>query len=252
MALSSYPMQAALRPDCMLAVFPFCGGSVINPLHSGSALYPKQINQTDGSYAVQHGLLEYDNVKITPDGFAAEDPQKQCHIYTPLDFRDNCTSKTFIARVYCNSIQTEEQKINPIITQGSFHGSAKIKVFSLMIQCTKSYNFINFAISVDASKTFFLNHIVNESFFNTYHNVAVVVDYDSSPGNVLLKMYLDGTFIEQNQHAAFSWYHAEISDVRLVAAIRTDASNRYLTDNIVSWAMIFDSVLSYEEIRAFG
>ena len=107
MAMISLEMQkitaAARRSDCAFAVVPWGGGSMINPIKSNSQIHPVPGSSSSGSWAKQNGILVFENVKRTPQGFTIDEDEKLSGIFTQLDYRNTpgTGGKTFIAKAYC-------------------------------------------------------------------------------------------------------------------------------------------------------
>ena len=111
MAVNNYLLQSAQRKDCLLALLPCQGGTVPSLLDPSQQVYPEfNSNPSGRSWAERNGLITMQNIAIRNNIFTADDPSKNASIKTQLDFQQNNSSKTFIAKApFLSSIHTNLQ-----------------------------------------------------------------------------------------------------------------------------------------------
>ena len=115
--------QIAKDPSCLLAVDALQGGRWL------SCIKPDGVQPSapsgEGTWEERTRLLTFNNITTAGGAFRAADDAKIAGIATPLDFRGNTTSKTFIVRAFCPAHDPASEKlyIHPFFGQsGSYCG----------------------------------------------------------------------------------------------------------------------------------
>ena len=96
-------MTFANRRTCVMAVVPWGGGCWPVLIQKGQYANPEPGSADSGSWAVKNGLLKFENIKRTPEGFTVDKSNELSGIYTKLDFRETTIllSRTFLVKAMC-------------------------------------------------------------------------------------------------------------------------------------------------------
>ncbi len=251
MAISDYMLMAAQRSDCLLAVVPANGISLVNPLRQDAALLQVDPQSADSSPAERSGFVQRQNIISENGFFQSADPTIPAAILTPLDMCGNQTSKTFIAKVCCRAKKDGKLHITPIFTQGFYPGGATVQTFHITVWETASNSHIHTGVVLDNGEIKILTALTNDDFFDSFHVISVVFDYNNSNNTARQIIYIDGKMCNIGTCSNLPW-HTPItpySDMRV--NIRGEINTQYITDSYLTWAIVFDSALPPEEIQLF-
>ena len=203
-------------------------------------------------------LLTKTNVRTDRGVFEAADDANLAGIATPLDFRGNTTSKTFIARAFCPAHDPASEKlyIHPFFGQGLVSGSSSQYTFqfSLWEDRRAGYN-IHIRSVVSAGTTVYEANVRNaEPYLEQWHTYAMVVDYRGD--NCYIRTFVDGTMIaERTVSATLIWNTpAATTAQETTVGIRRDPNASYYAGSLtrITAALVFDRALTDAEIAAFG
>ena len=212
-----------------------------------------------GTWEERTGLLAFTNITAGGGVFRAENDAKVAGINTPLDFRGNTTSKTFIARAFCPAHDPASEKlyIHPFFGQGQISSGATAWSFqfSLWEEC-RSGNTSQLVPAISDGKNISGAHITGiDRYLNQWHTYAMVVDYRD--GNCYFKVFVDGTMLNErgisrtpvwNTPAATTAHETTVGIRRdpNIFSIYAGSLTR------VSAALIFDRALTAAEIAALS
>ena len=251
MAQNNYLLQRVRQEDCLLALLPCSGGSVINPLKSGSNMYPEFNKSDQHSWAERNGLITTNNIIIKDNVFTAADPTRLASIKTNLNMHNNNTSKTFIAQAVFHNINDGRMHVSPLFNQGMYLLDYPAYVFNLNFRQRSTTGYFNISYSRINNTKVSVTHIVQNSFYDQFHTIAFV--YEIIPGSetVNIKLYLDTKLVANKATEHIPWRIPNPPYDQNTLNIREDMEEPYLSDNQLAWAVIFDSALSAEEIALF-
>ena len=267
MAMQTFAMHSASRDDCLIALFGNCGGSVLNHMRENSAVCPVPGSAEDGSWAVRNGVISPLRLKITENGFEDADPNDglpisgnthQPRIVTQLDFRNNRTSKTFVVKALCFSHNSKYTRvINPLVSQGhNMTDTPSTMVFKFMLEEPRGASNANCHLMLvdQNNKAFSVKAEIEKSELNKFHVYCMTADYDSEPGKLHVKIYIDGVLRASDSRESFAWsltmYDNEVVP-KLVGLRMAVTGMPMRVDNVLHYALIFDSALSADEIAKF-
>lgn len=250
MAVNNYLLQSAQRKDCLLALLPCQGGTVPSLLDPSQQVYPEfNSNPSGRSWAERNGLITMQNIAIRNNIFTADDPSKNASIKTQLDFQQNNSSKTFIAKVMFHKISDGALHISPIFSQGFYTLKSTLYVFNFTFRENAANSFFNISYSFSDLSKLSYTYIVDDSFFDCWHTVALVYDC-RDPLNSVSQLFIDGKYATVRTFSHLPW-HTPSPPFNTTLGIREDVEDPYLSDNQLAWAIIFDTALSAEEIAMF-
>ena len=248
MALNNYLLQRVRKKDCLIALLPCNGGSVINPLKPGD-VSPNSSDQ--GSWAERNGLITTENIIIKDNVFTAADPTKPAAIKTRLDMQQNSTAKTFIAQAVFHNLDSGPMRVSPLFNQGSYLMDSKFYVFNLNFRQIAATGYFNISYALSNNTKANTSYIVSGNFYDIPHTVAFVYDPIPDSGTASIKFYLDTILVNQRTIEHVPWNTLPPPYEAQTLGIREDFSAQYISDNQLAWAVIFDSALSAEEIVLF-
>ena len=253
MGMNSYLLEAARRPDCLYALLPHNGGSVISPLRQDSGVYPAKNAGNEGSWAERNGLIELKNILYQDNTFSSLDESSIAKINTPLNLQGNTSSKTFIGKFKIVQSGQEKLSLHAFFSQGYFPGSATLQVFSIILWDDEPTKYFKLLIAFDAGNKLSATSIVDVDFFNKEHIIALVCDIDAEQNITVAYLYCDQKMLVRvSSNSAVKWSTKPVSPYNTYPlAIRSDVDLRYLCNDKLYWAMIFDSALTAEEIAMF-
>lgn len=248
--------QIAKDPSCLLAVDALQGGRWL------SILKPEGVQPAapsgEGTWEERTGLLTLTNITTSGGVFRAENDSKVSGINTPLDFRGNTTSKTFIVRAFCPAHDPASEKlyIHPFFGQGLVSGSSSQYTFqfSLWEDRRAGYN-IHLRSVVSAGTTVYEANVRNaEPYLEQWYTYAMVVDYRGD--NCYIHTFVDGTMIAERTVSGTPVWNtpAATTTQETTVSIRRDPNSSYYAGSLtkVSAALIFDRALTQPEIAAIS
>lgn len=203
-------------------------------------------------------LLTFTNITSSGGVFRAADDAKIAGIATPLDFRGNTTSKTFIARAFCPAHDPASEKlyIHPFFGQGSVSGSSTQYTFqfSLWEDRRAGYN-IHLRSIVSAGTTFYAANVSNvEPYLDQWHTYAMVVDYRGD--SCYIRTFVDGTMMaERTVSDTLIWNTPAVTIAQEpTVGIRREPNTSVYAGSLtrISAALIFDRALTQPEIAAIS
>ena len=203
-------------------------------------------------------LLTKTNVRTDRGVFEAADDTKVAGIATPLDFRGNTTSKTFIVRAFCPSHDPASKKlyINPFFVQGSIQEGASFYTFQFSIWEDHRSGMPTRLFPAIGSGTNSLGPIVNgaEIYLDQWHTYAMVIDYNG--GNCYIRVFVDGVLLQEKTVSGTPVWNtpAATTTQETTVGIRRDPNSSNYAGSLtrVSAALIFDRALSAAEIAALS
>lgn len=250
--------QIAKDPSCLLTVDALQGGRWLSCLRPGGV--QPAAPSGSGTWEERTGLLAFTN--ITADGgvFRAADEDKSAGIKTPLDFRGNTKSKTFIVRAFCPSHddRTKNLFLHPFFTQGRWTYGKDYFVFCFGIwedfrEITPTRQLL-FAASGDSVAA--TNSVDASNLLDQWHVFAV--SYRMSSSGQEFALYSDGQLLSSGTNSAevYPWRSNPLSTAE------TDSEKVYILDNAgdvnyvagtaISAALVFDRALTASEIAALS
>lgn len=205
-------------------------------------------------------LLTKTNVRTDRGVFEAADDTRVAGIATPLDFRGNTKSKTFIVRAFCPSHDPASEKvyIHPFFTQGRWTYGKDYFVFGFGIwedfRRTSPMRQLRFAASGDSVAA--TNSVDATNFIDQWHVFAV--SYKMSPSGQEFALYADGQLLSSGTNAAevYPWRSNPATTSGTASEkvyIRDNAGDvTYVAGTVVSSALVFDRALTQPEIAAIS
>ncbi len=205
-------------------------------------------------------LLTLTNITTAGGVFRAADEAKSAGIKTPLDFRGNTASKTFIVRAFCPSHDdsTKNLFLHPFFTQGRWTYGKDYFVFGFGIwedfRGTSPMRQLRFAASGDSIAA--TNPVDASNLLDQWHVFAV--SYEMASSGQKFALYADGQLLTSGTNAAevYPWRSNPTTTPG------TDSGKVYIRDNagdgtyvagtVVSSALIFDRALTQPEIAAIS
>lgn len=144
-------------------------------------------------------LLTKTNVRTDRGAFEAADDAKIAGIATPLDFRGNTTSKTFIVRAFCPSHDPASEKlyIHPFFVQGAIQQGTSFYTFQFSLWEDRRSGrttqlFPTISIGTDSPGA---NVSGAEIYLDQWHTYAMVIDYNG--GNCYIRVFVDGVLLRE-------------------------------------------------------
>ena len=253
MAVSDKIIRAAARPDCLLAFFTCYQGMLLNPLISNTNMYPVPGSNTEGSWAYRNGLFQMTNITFSADGANSVNPNNLANLNFPLDLQGNNRNKTFIVRAYCPKNQADSLKVHPLISQGQHTGIISGQVFHFSLwEYPTSANLRGYANTGQASLVGGSSKFENHEF-NQFHTFAMTVSFNSN-ATVKIQIFMNGSLRASfvGNGTSFATITTPSTIIPNNLAVRLDTTVKYIANNTVAWALVFDSALSESEIKALS
>lgn len=203
-------------------------------------------------------LITKTNVRTDRGVFEAADDANIAGIATPLDFRGNTKSKTFIVRAFCPAHDPASEKlyIHPFFGQGLVSGSSSQYTFqfSLWEDRRAGYN-IHLRSVVSAGTPVYEANVRNaELYLEQWHTYVMVVDYRGD--NCYIHTFVDGTMIAERTISGTPVWNtpAATTTQETTVGIRRDPNSSYYAGSLtrISAALIFDRALTAAEIAALS
>lgn len=201
-------------------------------------------------------LLTKTNVRTDRGVFEAAYDTQVAGIATPLDFRGNTTSKTFIARAFCPAHDPASEKlyIHPFFGQGQITGKATDWTFQFALweECRSGKTSQLVPAISDGTNISGAHTTGIDRYLNQWHTYAMVVDYRD--GNCYFRVFVDGTLLTERGISRTPVWNtpAATTTQETTVGIRRDPNMSFYAGSLtrVSAAMIFDRALSAAEIAA--
>lgn len=252
-------IKSAQDPSCILAVTPDRGGSWWAALRPGGN-YPwpsATPDETPGlSEAERVRLLTKTNVRTDRGAFEAADDSKIAGIATPLDFRGNTTSKTFIVRAFCPAHDPSSEKvyIHSFLVQGAIERGSSFYTFRFSIWEDRRSGGPTRLMPTISTGNDSLGPIVTgaEIYLDQWHTYAMVIEYNG--GNCYIRVFVDGVLLQEKTVSGTPVWNTptDTTTQKTTVGIRRDPTDSYYAGSLtkVSSALIFDRALSAAEIAA--
>lgn len=245
--------QIAKDPSCLLSVDALQGGrwlSILKP----DGVQPA-VPSGEGTWEARTGLLAFKNITAGGGVFRAENDAKVAGIATPLDFRGNTTSKTFIVRAFCPAHDPDSNRLylHPLIGQGNIGTGATGFTFQLSIREDRQRGMIQLYPAVSNGSVFYSAYADAGSLLNDWHVFALVVEH--MPESTALRSFVDGVQVGSSSAPAFAWGTPTATTTQeTTVGIRRDPNASYYAGNLtrISAALIFDRALTQPEIAAIS
>ena len=285
MAMISYPMQQAKRDDCMLAIFPQHGGCCLNRISPDTVPFTADTAPQKEKYSnvwqfQQHGFLVKRHTAMFPMGFGCPydimennsywNENREGCVQSTVDVRGNTTSKTMIVKAWCRKSknETEQQQgiclQNPLISAGTCWANISNEtIFRFLVEeyhhndiSQRTLNIIAGFVFDEANddtslKNEKLSILLPEKYMDKLTVYALVADYDKTPGEMEIRIYADGEMLGSKTCQAMRWSVMDKYPGMYYVAVRREASTSMSTWGFVSWGLMFDSVLTDEEIKSY-
>lgn len=248
--------QIAKDPSCLLAVDALQGGRWL------SILKPEGVQPAapsgEGTWEERTGLLAFTNITAGGGVFRAENDAKVAGIATPLDFRGNTTSKTFIARAFCPAHDPASEKlyIHLFFGQGAIERGTSFYTFQFSIwEDRRSGKTMRLMPTISIGNES-LGPNVNgaEIYLDQWHTYAMVVDYNG--GNCYIRVFVDGVLLQEKTVSGTPEWNTPTATTPqgTTVGIRRDPTDSYYAGSLtkVSSVLIFDRALTAAEIAALS
>ena len=205
-------------------------------------------------------LLTFNNITTGGGVFRAADESKSAGIKTPLDFRGNTTSKTFIVRAFCPSHDdnTKNLFLHPFFTQGRWTYGKDYFVFGFGIwedfRGASPMRQLRFAASGDSVAA--TNPVDASTLLDQWHVFAV--SYEMASSGQKFALYADGQLLTSGTNAAevYPWRSNPTTtpgtDSGKVYVRDNAGDGTYVAGTVVSSALVFDRALTQPEIAAIS
>lgn len=201
-------------------------------------------------------LLTKTNVRTDRGVFEAADDANIAGIATPLDFRGNTTSKTFIARAFCPAHDPASEKlyIHPFFVQGAIQQGTSFYTFQFSLWEDRRSGrttqlFPTISIGTDSPGAYFPGA---EIYLDQWHTYAMVIDYNG--GNCYIRAFVDGVLLRERTISGTPAWNtpAATTAQETTVGIRRDPNASYYAGSLtrVSSALVFDRALTAAEIAA--
>lgn len=203
-------------------------------------------------------LLTKTNVRTDRGVFEAADDAKIAGIATPLDFRGNTASKTFIVHAFCPAHDPASEKlyIHPFFMQGAIHQGTSLYTFQFSLWEDRRSGgttqlFPAISIGTDSPGA---NVTGAEIYLDQWHTYAMVIDYNG--GNCYIRAFVDGVLLrERTVSGTPAWNTpATTTAQETTVGIRRDPNASYYAGSLtrITAALIFDRALTAAEIAALS
>lgn len=248
--------QIAKDSSCLLAVDALQGGRWL------SCIKPDGVQPSapsgEGTWEERTGLLTKTNVRTDRGVFRAADDTKVAGIATPLDFRGNTTSKTFIVRAFCPAHDPASEKlyIHPFFTQGAIERGASFYTFQFSIWEDRRSGrptrlMPTISIGNDSPGA---NVNGAEIYLDQWHTYAMVIDYNG--GNCYIRVFVDGVLLQEKTVSGTPVWNTPTATTtqETTVGIRRDPNASDYAGSLtrISAALIFDRALTQPEIAAIS
>lgn len=203
-------------------------------------------------------LLTLNNITTAGGVFRAADDAKIAGIATPLDFRGNTTSKTFIVRAFCPAHDPASKKlyIHPFFVQGSIQEGASFFTFQFSIWEDHRGGRPTRLFPAIGSGTNSLGPIVDgaEIYLDQWHTYAMVIDYNG--GNCYIRAFVDGVLLQEKTVSGTPVWNtpAATTTQETTVGIRREPNTAVYAGSMtrISAALVFDCALTQPEIAALS
>ena len=245
--------QIAKDPSCLLAVDALQGGRWL------SILKPEGVQPAapsgEGTWEERTGLLAFTNITAGGGVFRAENDAKVAGIATPLDFRGNTTSKTFIVRAFCPAHDPDSNRLylHPLIGQGNIGTGATGFTFHLSVREDRQRGMIQLYPAVSNGTVFYSAFADASELFDSWHVFAFSIEH--LPESTVLRSFVDGVQVGSSSAPAFAWGTPTATTTQeTTVGIRRDPNSSYYAGSLtrISAALIFDRALTQPEIAAIS
>ena len=245
--------QIAKDPSCLLAVDALQGGRWL------SCIKPDGVQPAapsgEGTWEERTGLLAFTNITATGGVFRAENDAKVAGINTPLDFRGNTTSKTFIVRAFCPAHDPNAGRffLHPLIGQGNAGSGATAFTFHFSIREDRQSGLIRVYPVVSNGSVYYAAYADASELLDSWHVFAFSVEH--LPESTVLRSFVDGAQVGSSSNPAFAWGTPTATTAQeTTVGIRRDPNMSFYAGSLtkVSSALIFDRALTQPEIAAIS
>lgn len=200
-------------------------------------------------------LLTFNNIITTGGVFHAANDANIAGIATPLDFRGNTTSKTFIVRAFCPAHDPDSNRLylHPLIGQGNIGTGATGFTFHLSIREDRQSGVIQVYPVVSNGSVFYSAYADASELLDSWHVFAFSIEH--LPESAVLRSFVDGAQVGSSSAPAFAWGTPTATTTQeTTVGIRRDPNSSYYAGSltIVSAALIFDRALTQPEIAAIS
>lgn len=269
----------------MLAIFPQHGGCCLNRIPPDTAPFTADTAPQKDKYSnvwqfQQHGFLVKRHTAMFPMGFGCPydimennsywNENREGCVQSTVDVRGNTTSKTMIVKAWCRKSknETEQQQgiclQNPLISAGTCWANISNEtIFRFLVEeyhqndiSQRTLNIIAGFVFDEANddtslKNEKLSILLPEKYMDKLTVYALVADYDKTPGEMEIRIYADGEMLGSKTCQAMRWSVMDKHPGMYYVAVRREASTSMSTWGFVSWGLMFDSVLTDEEIKSY-
>lgn len=200
-------------------------------------------------------LLTKTNVRTDRGVFEAADESKSAGIATPLDFRGNTTSKTFIVRAFCPAHDPDSNRLylHPLIGQGNIGTGATGFTFHLSVREDRQRGMIQLYPAVSNGSVFYSAYADASELLDSWHVFAFSIEH--LPESTVLRSFVDGAQVGSSSAPAFAWGTPTATTAQeTTVGIRRDPNASYYAGSLtrISSALIFDRALTQPEIAAIS
>jgi hypothetical protein len=200
-------------------------------------------------------LLTKTNVRTDRGVFEAADDTQVAGIATPLDFRGNTTSKTFIVRAFCPAHDPDAGRffLHPFISQGNAGSGATGFTFHFSIREDRQSGLIQIYPVVSNGRVFYSAYADASELLDSWHVFAFSIEH--LPESTILRSFVDGVQVGSSSNPAFAWgTPSATTTLETTIGIRRDPNSSYYAGSLtrISSAMIFDRALTQPEIAAIS
>ena len=245
--------QIAKDPSCLLAVDALQGGRWL------SCIKPDGVQPAapsgSGTWEERTGLLAFTNITSGGGVFRAADDANIAGIATPLDFRGNTTSKTFIVRAFCPAHDPDAGRffLHPLISQGNAGSGATAFTFHFSIREDRQSGLIQVYPAVSNGSVFYSAYADASELLDSWHVFAFSIEH--LPESTVLRSFVDGAQVGSSSAPAFAWGTPTATTTQeTTVGIRRDPNSSYYAGSLtrISAALIFDRALTQPEIAAIS
>ena len=245
--------QIAKDPSCLLAVDALQGGRWL------SCIKPEGVQPAvpsgEGTWEERTGLLAFTNITAGGGVFRAENDAKIAGIATPLDFRGNTTSKTFIVRAFCPAHDPDSNRLylHPLIGQGNIGTGATGFTFHLSVREDRQSGLIQVYPVVSNGRVFHSAYADASELLDSWHAFAFSIEH--LPESTVLRSFVDGAQVGSSSAPAFAWGTPTATTAQeTTVGIRRDPNASFHAGSLtrISSALIFDRALTQPEIAAIS
>lgn len=245
--------QIAKDSSCILAVDALQGGRWL------SCIKPDGVQPAspsgEGTWEQRTGMLTFTNINSSDGVFHAANDAKVAGINTPLDFRGNTTSKTFIVRAFCPAHDPDSNRLylHPLIGQGNIGTGATGFTFHLSIREDRQSGLIQVYPVVSNGSVFYSAYADASELLDSWHVFAFSVEH--LPESTILRSFVDGVQVGSSSAPAFAWGTPTATTTQeTTVGIRRDPNASFYAGSLtrISAALIFDRALTQLEIAAIS